>query len=403
MIRVRLYNPTRMWTAAASPNGGRVAWPLQPWTVLAALVAGAHELDDPGLARAAVGALAAADDPVMWLPDLCEHRVPMRYVGLTGVQGAKSHWRITDASVAVSGMSDGRHKHELHEARGEWCAPTAFLDWPDVLDAEQTEQLAAAARRVPYVGRSTDAISVGVLAGGPDSWYDHTAAGGRCDAALASPGPDHTRWGVTDASGPTHCATSETLAQLDANWERTEAGLRSLPAHVTGTLRLYLPTVEQTMSHRVVLRVEGRPTAADVLTELSELNDDEAPFAIGGRRPWAYSFPGADTAARAVAALPGRFSGGVVAARHVEPWHGQPTIRWRTVAPVAAHPNERAALAELSAALPGHVEVQHAGRCPELPHLALWNAVAVLDQPLPGPIQVGAGAEYGYGRFRKDI
>ncbi|MFR9753500.1 hypothetical protein ACL02S_21035 [Nocardia sp. 004] len=407
MIRVRLFNPGLLWTAAHK-NSRRIEaqWPPSPWTVLAALVAGAHATDDPGPARAAIARLAAAADPEMWLPDVHYHRARGVFVGKTGPQGAEKHWVLLDASRAVAGLTDRRTKHQWFTVGAEWTHPCAFLDFPVVLDDEQVSALAAAALAVPYVGRATDCVMLGVLTPSSDGWVDHTSGDGRVDQELAGPGVVHERWQPVDRPGPVRAATPDLLDVLDlCHNRRYRLGLPGLPDHVKGRGVTYVRCDRDggPASTRVVLLLSKGRTQQEVMAALSG-----SPLLLGGHKPWAVSFESRDDATAAAGAAPELFRDGQPHIRHVDRYYGRPASSWISVVPVVAHPDRRIAEHEIAAGLAengltGSVQVSRpGGPCPELPHLTLWRARIGLDDLHVGPLRVGHGQQYGYGRLCTD-
>ncbi|GAA1253264.1 hypothetical protein GCM10009676_45440 [Prauserella halophila] len=399
MIRLRLHNPGRVWTASTGQNGGRSAWPVSPWTVLAALVNGAHLSGNPDPARAAIAELAADADPWMWLPEVADQTAGARYVGPTGPQPAAAHHTHLDASRAIAGATDRRTKHQLLEARTEWSTSTVFLDFPDVLTTAQLGSLADAARATPYVGRATDEVTIGVLSGQGGDWWDHTADE-LADPAMSEPGADHRRHVPTDLAGSVRCTDSDFLDRCDLDHQRRQDGIPGLSIVARGRGVRYVQTTDRT-SGAIALVLDGKRTAGELYTALEETGEP-VPFLLGSnRRPWGALFPDVDAASRMAGAVPHLFTGDEPRTMYVNRWHGTSATSWRTVAPVAGHPDRRRITAELEATSNGHVSVRHVGACPELPHLSLWHVALELDQPHPGPIQYGDGWRFGYGRFRK--
>lgn len=412
-LRMRLHNPGRWWTAARRGRAGAVQlqWPPSPWTVLSALVAAAHAGQDPDPVRAVVDRLASCGDPSMWLPPIHEHTVPAVYVGKTGPYGAEQHWNLLDASRAVAGKTDERTKHRWRTARGEWGHSCVFVDFPLELTDAELAVLAQAARRVPYVGRATDTVTLGVITLGEAGPVDHTAPDGAADDELLRPGPQHRLWEpVPQRGAPVRCASPDLLHVLDTCHDRRHRqGLPGVPDSAKGRTVGYAPrdadphTVEN--SDRVALLLAGRRTAADVLTTLGAGEAERVPLLLGGATPWAVSFPDREQAAAAAAAQPGLFRDGQPVPRHVARYYGSPHARWRTVSPVVAHPHRAIAdaaitteLTQLGVADP-QIELQPAGPCPELPHLNRWQVTVTTPIPHPGPIRAGAGLSAGYGRF----
>ncbi|WP_216918010.1 hypothetical protein [Nocardia noduli] len=407
MIRIRLFNPGLLWTAAhKNPRGVEVQWPPSPWTVLSSLVAGAHTLADPGPARDAIQRLAAAPDPDMWLPEVHRHRVREVFVGKTGPQGAEKHWELLDGSRAVAGLTDHRTKHKWLTTSAEWADPCAFLDFPVVLDADQISALATAALATPYVGRATDCLMVGVLTRDGEGWVDHTSADGRADPDLTEPGAAHEWWQPTDRPGPVRAATPDLLQVLDLCHDRRHRyGLPGLPDHVKGRAVTYVrrdPAGAVEVARVVLLLVKGR-TQREVMSALAG-----SPLLLGGEKPWAVSFEGREDATAAAGSAPELFRDGQPHTRHVDRYYGAPACSWSSVVPLVAHPDRRIAEHEITAGLAdlganGSVSVfRPGGPCPELPHLTLWRARLHLDEPHPGPLRFGHGQQYGYGRFCKD-
>lgn len=407
MIRVRLHNPGLLWTAARkSPRGVEAQWPPSPWTVLSSLVAGAHATADPEPARQAIHTLAAASDPDMWLPEVHSHRVPGVYVGKTGPQDVEEKLRRPDDSRGIAGLKDRRTKHLWFTARAEWAHPCAFLDFPAVLDDSQVSALAAAALATPYVGRATDCVMVGVLTPHGAGWVDHTSADGCADPELTEPGMAHEWWQPIDRPGPVRAATPDLLQVLDICHERQyRYGLPGLPNHAKGRPVTYVrrdPSNSATAARVVLLLKKGR-TQQEVMSSLTG-----TPVLLGGEKPWAVSFEGRDEAAAAARAAPELFRDGQPHRRHVDRYYGPAACSWTSAVPMVAHPDRRIAEHQLIAGLRdidahGTVEaLRPYGPCPELPQLTLWRAQVRLDQQHPGPLRVGVGQQYGYGRFRKD-
>ncbi|WP_157101174.1 hypothetical protein [Nocardia shimofusensis] len=349
--------------------------------------------------------LAKAPDPDMWLPQVHIHRVPGRYVGKTGPQDAEKHWTVLDGSRV--GLDDERTKHLWFTARAEWTHPCAFLDFSAVLDGEQISALAAAASATPYVGRATDCVMAGVLTPHDGGWVDHTSTDGYADPELAEPGSAHERWQPTAVPGPVRAATPDLLAVLDLCHERRHRyGLPGLPDHVRGRPVTYLrrdPSTSATSATRVVLLLNKGRTQQQVMSSLPD-----TAVLLGSDKPWAVSFESREQAAAAAQSTPELFRDGQPQERHIDRYYGRPAESWISAVPMVAHPDRRIAEHEITTGLQdvgadGFVEkLKPCGPCPELAHLTLWRAWIRLDHPYPGPLRLGQGQQYGYGRFRKD-
>ncbi|WP_196812377.1 hypothetical protein [Nocardia sp. CNY236] len=407
MIRVRLHNPGLWWTAAHRiPGGVEVQWPPSPWTVLSSLVAGAHATPDPDPARQAIQLLAAASDPDMWLPAVHRHPVQGVFVGKTGPHDAETQWELLDGSRAVAGLTDQRTKHKWLTARAEWTHTCAFLDFSVDLDDEQVSALAEAALATSYVGRATDCVMVGVLTPHAAGWVDHTCVDGRADPELTEPAAPHELWQSTNRSGPVRAATPDILQVLDLCHERRHRyGLPRLPDHVKGRLVTYVrrEPADSTPSTRVVLLLKKGRSHQEVMSALPG-----EPLLLGGENPWAVSFDSRDDATTAERSAPKLFRDGQPHPRHIDRYYGRPACSWTSVVPLVAHPNRRIAEHEITTGLQnldahGNVgALRPCGPCPELPHLTLWRARLRLNQPYPGPLRLGHGQQYGYGRFHTD-
>lgn len=417
MLRLRLTSPTRVWTAAI--RHGRTAeveWPPAPFRALAALVAGAHALRDDAdtaAARAAIARIAACPPPLMWLPDMLVHTVPESYVAGTVIDWAKKPPKIFDLSLAVPGADDKRTKHLQHTVRCEWDHPCAFLDVDVDLEADELEALARAASAVPYVGRSTHPVEIGVVIFGPDGRPGLLAPDGGADVSFLEPGDAHQRWFPTElrAGAQTRCWTPEILTVLDEDHDaRMHRGLRGLPDTVKGQPVSYVRGRRRDATGWVSLSLaRKRRDALSLMASLATTNPTTAADALpvmAGSSVVAVLVDGDDAAVAAVTHHPDVFRGS--GSKHPAVRRVEAVGRtWSTDLPAVAHPDQRVANAELAAELDtlfGEgtrvTSMRKLGPVIDIEELSgyeRWAVTFTTSTGVAGPVRIGAGSRYGAG------
>ena len=149
MVAVAFSFPLGRYHATAwgtNVNEAAVDWPPSPWRILRALLAAGRDGDDDAAIGGALNALVAAGDPVYELPPVTAGHT-RHYVPLTEFDkgGPPKTSLVIDAFMAL-----GTHE----EVRVFWDA--------DLGEVERTA-LAAAARRVGYLGRSESVCDARLL------------------------------------------------------------------------------------------------------------------------------------------------------------------------------------------------------------------------------------------------
>lgn len=413
MLRIRLHNPHRIWTAAVR-TGGRVVpeWPPAPWRLVAALTAGAHRLDEAtcSQARAVLARIAACEQPSMWLPGAYRQEMPDTFVPAAFIDNAPRQpvGKLAERGLAVAGLDDVRTKKALSSARMEWDHPCVFVDVPIELDETETAVLADAARRVGYVGRATHPINVGILTPGASGWVDHTSADGLCDAEQIGPGAGHTAWSPVEHEGAqVRGWTAGMLEVLDEDHDqRYRRGLPGVANGVKGTTVGYAPRTGRRRPSGWVPVGLARPTT-DVAGVTGRVNTarpvgtDPAVPMLRGRRLVGLLFADHEAAAAAQRAAPDLLTGesppGGVLARQFGP-----STTWSTDTPIVAHPDRRLAQAEIAAVLAERgitamVQLTPVSPSHTHPGMHLWRALLTADEAITGPVRLGPGAEQGDG------
>lgn len=158
----------RTYTGATQRGGqARPEWPPSPHRLVAALLSGAHQQQDPDdvdLARRALEGIVRAGHPVIHAPQAREHHVPAIYTPATGeVAGNK---QFTGQGPALRAMGP-----LAPQVRMLLAGTDVAFDIDVELSDPEIQALDRAARSVPYLGRSTHPVELSV------SVIEHGAAG----------------------------------------------------------------------------------------------------------------------------------------------------------------------------------------------------------------------------------
>ena len=161
----------RHGTYDAAEAAGRAEWPPHPARLFCALVAAAaHDPGTPGF--------DADDAALRWLENAGAPLVlaaPRAAVAQTLRMG----YAVTNKRDARSGSTvwPGRTNVEVRRWSGTPAIAAVAFEWPDALPDDATLwRLSRLARRVPYLGRSTCPVEIGVhdtAVERPDSWVVH--------------------------------------------------------------------------------------------------------------------------------------------------------------------------------------------------------------------------------------
>lgn len=409
MLRLRLHSPECVYAAAVAPGSRAVSeWPPSPWRIASALLAGVSSLEEPQRtsARQAVQRLENAQPPVWWLPPASFTQRPRTWaaaVELASITpGQLAH--VLELPQVLPDIKDKRTRYQDRPVRVDMQLPTAWLDVDVDLPEDELHAISVAALRVPYVGRSTHPVELGVLVpDGSGGWVDRTSPSGACDPVLAGPGEQHERWLPNRPGGtPVRCWTPGMVALLDEDYRRCSDNRVGVASHLKGRTVHYAPTRQKTAS--AWLPVGLRQPTYDVAGTMRSLPTGGGAVLPVVRRDRLVALlcRGSGTVTALQQAWPEGIDTGTRATRTACRFLASAS-RWSSVVPAAAHPDRRVAYAELARELAevGDVATLRlrpaTGADRPVAGLDAWHVEVTFVAPVRGPLRIGAAGEFGSG------
>lgn len=405
---------------------GRSEWPIAPWRLLGALLAGCHGPRLDAAARAAVEALSRLDAPVIFAPLQTLAKVPDTFTHRSGTPGVNAAGMVTAGGLAGfvdlsrAGMTA---KNRVAKPMGAVVLAGRRVVFrvadPDrVLDVVALDRAAA---RVPYLGRSHDSCDVFVAPAADDHvdrlqrWTPELVPG----SSIRGWSPRSVEW--LDRAHAHHRAGH--LFPMESTY-RFSTALRyrtfhDRPAGLAAEHDSDVSVVPLGRSRRggSAPRLWAQFGAAWVnqlgvfpVVNAGHERGDGRLLGVGVRSGDPQIL--ADARAHIDAAAPGAIDleiGGAM--RRPRPWV-DPAQRWVSATPLRAFPDEyvanRVICAELQDAFGVSVGVtlfrhpaapwQHRWANPG-DGLGLWWAQLAFAEPVAGPMQCGASTALGFGLF----
>lgn len=407
---------------------GRPTWPVSPWRLVGALQSACHLPEPDPEALTALRALTRLSNPVIHAPGHTTVLLPQTY---THRSGGPMDAKPADAGViedyldlTVSGLA----------TLNRVAKPTSYtaLDGTrlvyEVQDPDATvdvEALDRAARRIPYLGRSHDGCDVTVKTGALSDLDDDLS-----DLMALHPVPDH--------QGRVRGWTDRTCDWMDVNHELTVSGSQvPAPSPESSLVRLlYLPTEVRPTPTRVAVVPLATPVgpsgigdfmaSLDLRRHLADLSDETQLFpAVFAGHPRAdgrmlglgvavaTTDRVGDALRRVATVLRDHVGSPIRTTRALSAayWSAS-AARWTAATPLRAFPDVRVASEVVGAEV-----LERTGQAPRISWsrkpvwgwqrprrqppdgLDLWWPDLEFDDPVTGPLILGASKDLGFGVF----